>query len=1441
MCSIPGLPTPGSKVPVLITRVNLNPSCGLLELWVNMDDGKKHIYEQLREVIQVPERKFNGLEGKPGDLCLVCISDEWHRARIVLIQREIYSVFLIDQGQPHFTTSESLAWGKSDYFLLPPEIETCILANILSLVKNWPDKASNFLKSLPGKKFEGLVHHVLMPDRVILLDIPVVSKHMCKYGVTKKIPIDEFKCLAMKCLHLPKGDDSKSPHITQEQNMRVGCQLEKQDQYFCPELLTDTFETVIVTEATDPHNIFCKLLIFSKAVKILSEHLHQHYEENPDSGGTQPRSCGDPCAARGLNGRWNRSQLKQDMTSGGAVEVLHVDKGTTELVPVGDIKPLDVKFLRMPVVTYHCRLSDIEDKGTGWTTDQIDYLKSQLQDQTVEARFDSHDISQGIYNVTLYTANAACTNFYFIEKTGAALTNKNEAHSNGQNEVADSSGSSLEDKQCVDVQNKVQVNDESVEEDTGPSNVNLAVNGTTDGIPTPGTDDTQIRDGSELPNLAQSNGPLMPGFLSELQNACDQDAFAVGSCVSVKVSCIESLRSFWCQTAEDGDSLRLLMQHLQNHYASTYPQPLVESVCVARNPSNGMWYRARIIADDNSPIVDVRFIDYGQTLKVPLRDVRPIDPAFLRLNAQAVQCCLADLKNPSNPIAVAQTEVALTEFRKLVDLVSAKCIVKNIISDEEGLPINVVDIETASAESVCTQLTAQAHAHAHIPQQVKSDVYTSSTYGMETGRKEKVFVTFVEDVNLFYCHLARNSQLSEKVMENVGKFIHHQQSTDLQLELNSMCLAKYTDNNWYRGQVVEISPKLKVKFVDYGQTLVLNESDVCPFPSEAGIAMSAPVQAVPLGLFNVPGDVPQEVNQWFADGATEHYFTISVVAIEATGKLIVELSDGCVSVNEEVRKRISQATRQKDRPEKSDFNKTYTPNNSVNMDVEVQEATNVSVEVRSSDAIFVPEYSSSFACGEILDEERKPLDVILEDKETELTETFNQGGCSSSEGAQLSAHSCPKRNENVAVYKRPDILPNHTVDVYASCIGGPHFFWCQAVNTEDLDSVSALAQEVGQEQLKVQFSKTLDPGSPCLALFPSDNQWYRAQVLTSTENTVQVMFIDYGNESEVDLKDVRPLPRSLLDMPPQAFLCSLHGFDESKGSWTDEAYDDFYSILVDKSLHLTVVNVGDHSEIAVPQFAVEIECEGVVVNTTMKKYWKPAAKKRILTDSPKTEKSLQEGQMKSNLTCASIPKGNADTVIYKKPNVSRIERVYASCISEPHFFWCQYANTEELNELSRLAQEAGQAQQDLVFSRTLVSGNPCLALFSSDSQWYRAQVINRVNNTFHVMFIDYGNESDVDIKDVRPLPQSLLDKPPQAFLCSLNGFDASKGCWKDEVYDDFHSLLVDKPLTVTVFNVQNHPEIDVLQYLVQIECEGEVVNALMDKYWTELGTNLGSK
>lgn len=1384
MSLILGLPARGSVVSVLVTRVNLK-GCGLVEFWVNMDDCRKHIYQQMTEDIQNPERMFNGAEGKSGDFCLVCIGGIWHRAQIVSITSEHYRVFLIDQGQPHVTTWKSLAWGKSDSFFLPPEIESCVLANVV-IVENECERAGTFLESLAGKTFEALVQELLMPARITVLHVPAVSRELCEAGLAKKIPADEFGNFMQKC---------------QDNNPKRSRQLGP-GGFLCPELLPNTYECVTVTEVVDPHNFYCRLRIFSSALEMLSDELQQHCEAGSDFAEAPPGASGSPCAALGSDGRWHRSALKGTTAAAdGVAAVTHVDEGKTDLVPVTHIRPLHERFLRMPVVTYPCCLDGVEGSETGWRKEQIDALKSLILQQDVWATFSRRGPSADVYRVSLYAKDAACLNSRFLEK----------ASSGADPDASDGSIPAILLQSYTQVGKKVQ--------DAFTNTETPATSGGKDAAVFNGIDGSHVKNGSD--SLLHPN--RHSAALQREETATGDGTLAVGGNLAVKVTCVEGGNRFWCQSTERSSSLSRLMQNLQSHYTSGQARPPAESVCIARNPDDGLWYRARVMAGPHAPGVDVRFIDYGHVRRVPLRDVGPIDPSFLRLNAQAFQCCLSGGRSPANPSALRLAEGAPAASQKPDDPgapppAELRCVVKAVTLDEEGLPLNVVDIETPAEAAGKLAAPNGVKEEENGVQSAPGEAYACSTHGIEVGGKETVSVTSCKSVSHFYCNLEKNSPLLSKVNENIQRFVEQDQRRRGLIPPGSICAAKHPDQSWIRGRLVENSRQIKVHFVDYGDTLVVRESDICSFPSQAALARSAPVQAILLGLADVPEDVPEEVNLWFADRAVGHTFAMSVVAKGASGKLLVELLDGSVSVNVAIREMMEQTG-----PQAPPEQQQPPPPHSCRPASQSDQSC-VLQEVRSvcSNGAGVGGQSD----GGVMDICLRGDETTLEAERQHILDGIlgERGAVLEPEVEQPSFQTASEGKKNIGTYKDPDVPPEQTQEVFASCIVGPFYFWCQFSSTEELNGISSLAQEVGESRGASSVSASLDPGSPCLALFDDDNRWYRAQVMHRCDSKLHVVFIDYGNEADVEVKSVRPLPRALLQRPPQAFLCSLGGFDESGGSWDDGVYDDFYHRLVDKPLKLSVLRIDRHSETALPQHLVEVECEGEDLNQTMKKYWSPLFKQNLPEESPERDTLTQDGQSSSSQTPAL-----RSTVAYKHPTFSRNrkENVYASCIMAPCFFWCQYADTENLVELSRLCQEAGRTQPEAC-EEAAAPGAPCLALFAADNQWYRAQVMDRRGATVRVVFMDYGNEADVDVECVRALPPGLLATAPQAFLCRLNGFDESEDSWRDDVCDDFYSLLVDKPLRVTVGGSQTHPEVAVPQHMVQVEFKDVLIAEWLD-------------
>lgn len=76
----------------------------------------------------------------------------------------------------------------------------------------------------------------------------------------------------------------------------------------------------------------------------------------------------------------------------------------------------------------------------------------------------------------------------------------------------------------------------------------------------------------------------------------------------------------------------------------------------------------------------------------------------------------------------------------------------------------------------------------------------------------------------------------------------------------------------------------------------------------------------------------------------------------------------------------------------------------------------------------------------------------------------------------------------------------------------------------------------------------LTEGTPCLALYEVDRQWYRAQIISVKNDIIKVIYIDYGNEETVRSNSLKTITEDLVTvLKSQAIKCTLKGFHGRSG------------------------------------------------------------------------------------------------------------------------------------------------------------------------------------------------------------------------------------------------------------------------------------------------------
>ncbi|XP_046658599.1 uncharacterized protein LOC124352915 isoform X2 [Homalodisca vitripennis] len=136
---------------------------------------------------------------------------------------------------------------------------------------------------------------------------------------------------------------------------------------------------------------------------------------------------------------------------------------------------------------------------------------------------------------------------------------------------------------------------------------------------------------------------------------------AVGEEISIRVTAVESLNYFYVQLREDEaisidadkdedeetlTSLHEYMNLPENIERMRYLEvpPTLGQLVIAKYEEK--WFRARVISADDNP--EVMFVDYGSTATVDALNLRHIEPQYLHLPFQAIECSLANIIPPEN-------------------------------------------------------------------------------------------------------------------------------------------------------------------------------------------------------------------------------------------------------------------------------------------------------------------------------------------------------------------------------------------------------------------------------------------------------------------------------------------------------------------------------------------------------------------------------------------------------------------------------------------------------------------------------------------------------------------------------------------------------------------------------------------------------------------------
>nr|KAG5696920.1 hypothetical protein BaRGS_015884 [Batillaria attramentaria] len=304
-----------------------------------------------------------------------------------------------------------------------------------------------------------------------------------------------------------------------------------------------------------------------------------------------------------------------------------------------------------------------------------------------------------------------------------------------------------------------------------------------------------------------------------------------GQRAEVYVAFAESVVSFYVQLADRMQELDELMAELETHYNSGVGKPLlnpqVGMPCAARYNEDGLWYRARVKAF-TAKDVDVFFVDYGNTQVANKDAVYQMEPAFMSLAAQAIQCSL-DVREGRG------ADAQLTHFNQFTGDAKLELVVKG----QDGSKL-LVDL-LKNGLSLTTEIKGGSPAQSP-PKTVKPGEYTPAA--VAPGQTVQAFASFIESTSKFWIQLAG----CDGDLDAIMKHLSQQYESGVQPALatptpGQACCALYAEDQlWYRASVLSIhGQQIKVRFVDYGNAELVDRENVKPISPDI---LSKPVMAI---------------------------------------------------------------------------------------------------------------------------------------------------------------------------------------------------------------------------------------------------------------------------------------------------------------------------------------------------------------------------------------------------------------------------------------------------------------------------------------------------------------------------------------------------------------------------------------------------------------------
>ncbi|KAL4694360.1 hypothetical protein H8959_013625 [Pygathrix nigripes] len=923
----------------------------------------------------------------------------------------------------------------------------------------------------------------------------------------------------------------------------------------------------------------------------------------------------------------------------------------------------------------------------------------------------------------------------------------------------------------------------------------------------------------QMPDLLQHKRPELSlgnkDISLDIQHVLDklQPSLSVGSTESVKVSSALSPSKFYCQLIKWTPELENLTAHMTLHYDTICQEtsPTCDNfglLCVARR-QNGQWHRGILQQLLPPNQVKIWFMDYGSSEAIPSIYVKKLKQDFILVPLFSFPCSLTCLHSPDRDARTFQLSVFkqallgqvvyahIDWFNKDERLyyvtlqtqestVNSKCLLKTVgtqvlspMSDSKISNIlsetSVSDVNSFAVESFMGNI--EWSIDSLNKKGVLKVGFPIETIEMEIEAAYIAFIAYVLNPSNFWVRTNDHQNEFQEIMKNINKFYDLCENDEMILrkpEPGLFCCARYSkDRRFYRAVITEINGyKINVYFLDYGNTDSIPFFDVkillpefCELPA---LAMSCSLAHI----FPVEDLWTKAAIDYFKKLVLNKAILLQVIA-KKDDKYTVNIQSVEASENIDVISLMLQAGY----AEYCQVELKYFPKS-------VSEYS--MLNSKSKNKVNIKKVISALHEGP---KSKKYLSNNLVENNLSLPKSPAVNVSDLKNPFTLSVGP-----ESSWSYKEYIFKPGTVLEVKCSYYYGPGDFSCQLqCKLEDLKLL--------MEQIQNYYSIHSDPyeigQTACVAKY--SGKWYRAAVLTQVSKEVDIVFVDYGYQKRVLIKDLFAINPRFLLLESQAFRCCLNHFIDPASckffSWTRKAFRDLRNFISSSRGLLTCII-----------YALVVIHPNHLYNLVDLQSSYTSAKEFLMNRGSAQYITLSE----TFPTLVSLY-----SYCYSSFNIKigNEEEVYISHIYSPKKFYCQLGrNNKDLEMIETKITESSNLKNCPKYDSNKM--RVCISKYVEDGLSYRALAVPTDSSSeFQVYFVDFGNKQLVGENMLRAISAQfpeLLFTPMQAIKCFLS--DLRDVDIPAEISSWFKDNFLGKPLKAIILSQESDGQLGIELY-----------------------------